>query len=78
MMCREFDSLMDRHSLLTQLVEYLFYMQDVVGSNPTETTYYARWTSGLSRFPFTEKIMGSNPIRVTIRFCSLVGKTLDL
>lgn len=27
---------------------------------------YARWTSGLSRFPFTEKIMGSNPIRVTI------------
>ena len=26
---------------------------------------FARWTSGLSRLPFTEKSMGSNPIRVT-------------
>ena len=26
---------------------------------------FARWTSDLSRLPFTEKIMGSNPIRVT-------------
>ena len=24
-----------------------------------------RWTSGLSRLPFTQKIMGSNPIRST-------------
>ena len=38
MMCWEFDSLIDRHSLLAQLVEHLFYMQVVVGSNPTETT----------------------------------------
>ena len=38
MMCREFDSLMDRHSLLAQLVEQLLYMEKVVGSNPTGTT----------------------------------------
>ena len=31
----------------------------------TTHLYFARWTSGSSRLPFTEKSMGSNPIRVT-------------
>lgn len=38
MMCREFDSLMDRHSPLAQLVEQLRYMERVAGSSPAGTT----------------------------------------
>ena len=58
MMCWEFDSLMDRHSLLTQLVECLFYMQDVVGSNPTETTIFRPLDKRFKSFPFHGKDHG--------------------
>ena len=34
-------------------------------SDESKNSHHARWTSGLSRLPFTEKSMGSNPIRVT-------------
>ena len=33
-----------------------------VGSNPTSSSSLVHWSSGLSRLPVTEEIMGSNPI----------------
>ena len=60
-MCREFDSLIDRHSLLAQLVERLFYMQYVVGSNPTETTIYRPLDKRFKSFPFHGKDRGFEP-----------------
>ena len=54
-MCREFDSLIDRHSLLAQLVEQLPYMEKVVGSNPTETTKYLPLDKRFKSFPFQKK-----------------------
>lgn len=58
MMCREFDSLMDRHSPLAQLVEQLPYMEKVAGSNPAGTTKYRPLDKRFKSFPFQGKDHG--------------------
>ena len=53
------------YSPLAQSVERLFYMQDVVGSNPTGTTIIAVLAQLGERFLDVEEVTGSIPVDCT-------------